>query len=58
MFDLTRKLNEECDVPLPQKGDQDWEFCAGDYTQTEDYIKFYKNIPMKWSQVIFQIRNN
>ncbi|SEK87839.1 hypothetical protein [Ruminococcus albus] len=42
MFELARKLNEECGVPLPEKGDQDWEFCAGDYTRTEDYIKFYK----------------
>ncbi len=42
MFELVRKLNEECGVREPEDWDQDWEFCAGDYTRTEDYIKFYK----------------
>ena len=42
MFELVTKLNEECGVRLPEKDDQDWEFCAGDYTRTEDYIDFYK----------------
>ncbi|WP_294482485.1 hypothetical protein [uncultured Ruminococcus sp.] len=42
MFDLVTRLNEECGVRLPEKDDQDWEFCAGDYTRTEDYIEFYK----------------
>ncbi len=41
MFDLVTRLNEECGVRLPKKDDQDWEFCAGDYTRTEDYIEFY-----------------
>lgn len=42
MFDLATKLNIECGVRLPEKNDQDWEFCAGEYTRTEDYIEFYK----------------
>lgn len=42
MFDLVGKLHEECDVRKPEDWDQDWEFCAGDYRRTEDYIKFYK----------------
>ena len=42
MFEFVTKLNEECGVRLPEKDDQDWEFCAGDYTRTEDYIDFYK----------------
>ena len=42
MFDLVGKLHEECGVRKPEDWDQDWEFCAGDYRRTEDYIKFYK----------------
>ena len=42
MFDLVGKLHEECGVRKPEDWDQDWEFCAGDYTRTEDYIEFYK----------------
>ena len=42
MFDLVGKLHEECGVGKPEDWDQDWEFCAGDYRCTEDYIKFYK----------------
>lgn len=42
MFDLATKLNIECGVRLPEKNDQDWEFCAGEYIRTEDYIEFYK----------------
>ena len=42
MFDLVGKLHEECGVRKPEDWDQDWEFCAGDYRHTEDYIKFYK----------------
>ena len=42
MFDLATRLNIECGVRLPEKDDQDWEFCAGDYRRTEDYIEFYK----------------
>ena len=47
MFDLVTRLNEECGVRLPEKDDQDWEFCAGDYTRTEDYIEFYKKDLLK-----------
>lgn len=42
MFDLATMLNIECGVRLPEKNEQDWEFCAGEYTRTEDYIEFYK----------------
>ena len=42
MFDLVTRLHIECGVRLPEKDDQDWEFCAGDYRRTEDYIEFYK----------------
>ncbi len=42
MFDLVTRLNQECGVRPPENNDQDWEFCAGDYTRTEDYIRFYQ----------------
>ena len=41
MSDLYRKIHEECGVRLPEPGEQDWEFCAGDYRRTADYIRFY-----------------
>ena len=37
-----KKLNEECDVRFPYPNEQDWEWCAGDYIYTNDYIEFYK----------------
>lgn len=40
-FNLAEMLNKECDVRLPYPGEQDWEFCAGDYKRTGDYIDFY-----------------
>ena len=40
-FDFAEKLNKECDVRLPYPAEQDWEFCAGDYKRTGDYIDFY-----------------
>lgn len=47
MFDFVTKLHEECGVKPPEAGDQDWEFCAGDYTRTEDYIQFYRKYSEK-----------
>ncbi|MCQ2408613.1 MAG: hypothetical protein MJ065_08855 [Oscillospiraceae bacterium] len=38
---LYEMLNKECNVRLPDAGEQDWEFCAGDYKRTNDYILFY-----------------
>ena len=38
---LYKILNKECDVRLPYPQEQDWEFCAGDYKRTMDYIMFY-----------------
>ena len=40
-FDLAERLNKDYDVRLPAPGEQDWEFCAGDYKRTGDYIDFY-----------------
>ena len=42
MDNFYEKLNEECDVRFPYPNEQDWEWCAGDYTNTNDYIEFYK----------------
>ena len=42
MDNFYEKLNEECDVRFPYPNEQDWEWCAGDYTRTNDYIEFYK----------------
>ena len=38
---LYELLNTECGVRLPFPREQDWEFCAGDYKRTHDYIIFY-----------------
>ena len=38
---LYEKLHKECGVRLPFPDEQDWEFCAGDYKHTSDYISFY-----------------
>ena len=40
-LNLYEKLHKECDVRLPYPDEQDWEFCAGDYKHTNDYISFY-----------------
>lgn len=42
MDNFYKKLNEECDVRFPYPNEQDWEWCAGDYIYTNDYIEFYK----------------
>ena len=41
-FDIPSKLNEECGERFPYPNEQDWEWCAGDYIYTNDYIEFYK----------------
>ena len=43
---LYEMLDKECNVRLPNADEQDWEFCAGDYKRTNDYILFYKDTPI------------
>lgn len=43
MENYYKKLNEECGVRFPYLNEQDWDVCAGDYKNTNNYIKFYEN---------------
>lgn len=47
MSDFYERFYTECGVKPPEKGDQDWEFWAGNYRDTGRYLAFYQTYSAK-----------